>query len=411
MGQYRSPPTSPCSHRPSLSTINEEPFGPLVTPPDRSSSFESTSSDGCGDYATVPLLLSYDEKSGLPYSSLRHRRRKERLYKEDGSDGPSAAWRIVKALAFLALSACISSFFFLGTLYIPFLAGETSSEFQSADDWIYAPLLVRESTNASVLDRPKGYNPLAPSEKLEYGTLASEVTAPSLADPRRFADFNLHIEFVRSTISTGETSSIIFHCRHNDISLCPSFYRVLLAGPTIHSPPHAKTTVLDDRRVQVEMGAVRDPGWYQLYTWPEYERCERFEKEDAEKPCAFSCFPRMRRRRSSAAPRRPQARRQQHTHDDSSYRSRTSRRLPSLPASRRLDPWSLDLEGLRRRRPPLAELALLQLDRKSRAFRSWPIASSASPDSRRSLAPRATRPTPPPSTSGRPTTASRSTAR
>ncbi|BGO92438.1 hypothetical protein NBRC10512_000514 [Rhodotorula toruloides] len=265
MGQYRSPPTSPCSHRPSLSTINEEPFGPLVTPPDRSSSFESTSSDGCGDYATVPLLLSYDEKSGLPYSSFRHRRRKERLYKEDGSDGPSAAWRIVKALAFLALSACISSFFFLGTLYIPFLAGETSSEFQSADDWIYAPLLVRESTNASVLDRPKGYNPLAPSEKLEY-------------------DFNLHIEFVRSTISTGETSSIIFHCRHNDISLCPSFYRVLLAGPTIHSPPHAKTTVLDDRRVQVEMGAVRDPGWYQLYTWPEYERCERFEKEDAEKP-------------------------------------------------------------------------------------------------------------------------------
>lgn len=119
---------------------------------------------------------------------------------------------------------------------------------------------------------------------------------PSLADSRHFADFNLHIEFVRSTISTGETSSIIFHCRHNDISLCPSSYRVLLAGPTIHSPPHAKTTVLDDRRVQVEMGGVRDPEWYQLYAWPEFERCERFEKEDAEKPCAYSCSPRERRR-------------------------------------------------------------------------------------------------------------------
>ncbi|BGP25577.1 hypothetical protein Rt10032_c06g3002 [Rhodotorula toruloides] len=265
MGQYRSPPTSPCSHRPSLSTINEEPYGPPVTPPDRSSSFESISPDGRVDYTTVPLLLSYDEKSGLPYSSLRHRRWRERLYKEDATDGSSATRRIVKALLFLALSACVSSFFCLGTLYIPLRAGEASGTFTSVDDWVYAPLLVRALTNASVLDRPNGHNPLAPSEKLEY-------------------DFNLHVEFVRSTISTGETSSIIFHCRHNDISLCPSSYRVLLAGPTIHSPQHGKATLLDVRRVQVEYVAVRDPGWYQLYAWPEYERCERFEKEDAEKP-------------------------------------------------------------------------------------------------------------------------------
>ncbi|BGP49508.1 hypothetical protein JCM10450v2_005399 [Rhodotorula kratochvilovae] len=272
-------PRSP-SRRPNLSVVFEEheydAFSPLIMSP-----HNDTPASAARDHTTVPLLASdavfdfeegdsFDEKTGLPLPASRSARR-QNVYSRARGEAAGAAphhlfaqpARRVKALAMLALMALVSGVLYLGSGRMAISSGgdEGGEAALSGTGRWSATLLVLEPVNASLVERPVGYNPLFPKLPIEY-------------------DYNVSIESLRTSISTSEPSSIIFHCRHEDVALCASAYRVLLAGPTMHSPTNQRSKLLDERRVEVSFDAIRDPGWYEVYAWPEHETCDQFNHGD-----------------------------------------------------------------------------------------------------------------------------------
>ncbi|GAA5999514.1 uncharacterized protein JCM10292_004193 [Rhodotorula paludigena] len=262
-GSPRSP-RSP-SRRPNLSVVVEEPLfdddyadddlaammlqpgasDPLLPGRAIDASLSSDSLDGAD---------SFDEKTGLPYAHSRSAKRQEAYGWARRSDAATLRpARHVKTLVLLVVAALFSIVFYLASTEMTpgsGLLGGASSRWS-------ATLLVHETTNASLTDWPPNYNPLFPKKPIEY-------------------DYNVFVEFMRSSISASEPSAIIFHCRHDDVALCAPAYRVLFVGPTMHSPLHQKSRVLDDRRVEVTFDAVRDPGWYQVFAWPEHDTCDQW---------------------------------------------------------------------------------------------------------------------------------------
>ncbi|GAA5832595.1 hypothetical protein JCM11251_001380 [Rhodosporidiobolus azoricus] len=208
------------------------------------------------DTSSAPLLASSDaddqlnEKDGLPFS--RSDLKADIVAQEERRDG---RWRHCKAVALLVVAVFLSSALYMASYYLPKRpAGQPGGEVQ--DKMSVAPLLVRESTNASFALRPQDWNPLFPNKPLDY-------------------DRNIFIENLRRTVAVNSPSSVIFHCRHPDISLCASAYRILLVGPTIFSPLYLESRQLDDRRVEVEF-EMKEPGRYQVFAWPEHDTCDQW---------------------------------------------------------------------------------------------------------------------------------------
>ncbi|TNY21507.1 hypothetical protein DMC30DRAFT_199351 [Rhodotorula diobovata] len=276
MGAPLSPrsPRSP-SRRPNLSVVVEEhEYADLFDVPPAMSPYPQTPTPPGhrfgGDHTTIPLLGtieegdSFDEKTGSPFPGTRSARRQD-VYsaarRADEQQGPS---RRLRTLALVVAGTLMSYALFYVSTQTSLLGGGEGAEAMAGGQrearWS-ATLLVREPANASLIERPAGYNPLFPDQPLKF-------------------DHNLAIESIRPSISTSEPSSIVFHCRHDDVALCATAYRVLLVGPTMHSPPHQRSEVLDDRRVEVRLDAVRDPGRYDVYAWPEHDTCDRFNHGD-----------------------------------------------------------------------------------------------------------------------------------
>ncbi|GAA5942221.1 hypothetical protein JCM3775_001357 [Rhodotorula graminis] len=278
-------PRSP-SRRPNLSVVVEadeydffdtamSPTHPVPPPSRRSYPDTPSPRRARGDYTSVPLLLdtidegdSFDEKTGSPFPGTRSARRQEVYGLARGADlvevrAPSSRLR---TLALVVLGSVISySLFYLSTqtslLGGDDGGGEGAAPAAAKETRWSATLLVQEPANTSLVAHAPGYNPLFPDQPLQF-------------------DHNLAIESIRPTISTSEPSTIVFHCRHDDVALCANAYRVLLVGPTLHSPPHQRSRALDDRRVEVTLDAVRDPGAYSVYAWPEHETCDQFNHGD-----------------------------------------------------------------------------------------------------------------------------------
>ncbi|GAA5890119.1 hypothetical protein JCM6882_009232 [Rhodosporidiobolus microsporus] len=225
------------------------------TPPSGQDDIYDIEPDGSfsSDASSAPLLSrgdGYSEKEGLPFS--RSDLKADSLAQEEKRDG---RWRHVKAVAMVVITVLLSSALFTGSYYLPKRAARPVGAILE-EGLSVAPLLTTQSTNGSLATRPKDYNPLFPDRPLEY-------------------DRNVFIENLRRTVAVNTPSSVIFHCRHPDISLCASAYRVLFVGPTISSPLYRESRVLDERRVEVEF-ELQEPGSFEVFAWPEHETCDQW---------------------------------------------------------------------------------------------------------------------------------------
>ena len=141
-------------------------------------------------------------------------------------------------------------------------------------------LLPRFSDNETFSYYPRPLtNPVAPKWDLDFGaSLLLNQLAFLHAELEPVSDDKLTIETLPSPVPVSTSSSITFHCAHSNITMCAQAYRVVFIGPTMRSTPWSDSVPLDERRVKVHF-KIADPGDYQVYAWPEHERCHDFQPE------------------------------------------------------------------------------------------------------------------------------------
>ncbi|GAA6043385.1 hypothetical protein JCM8097_005299 [Rhodosporidiobolus ruineniae] len=249
--------------RPSAHPFSASRASVLDDDPEEQDPDSSFTSDGSDAALLLPSSRrdDEDEKGELPFSrkDLKH------TAMEEEEDRQGRRRRGVKAGVMVLVAVLLSAALYAGSSYIPWRGVGTAAAVAAEEAAVEEeqprsdPLLTRTPSNASsFLDRPADWNPLFPKKTLDY-------------------DRDLFIEHLRPSINASAPSSLIFHCRHPDLSLCAPAYRVLLVGPTIVSPLYTQNRVLDEegRRVEVEF-EVRDPGEYQVYAWPEHDTCDQW---------------------------------------------------------------------------------------------------------------------------------------
>ncbi|GAA5935213.1 hypothetical protein JCM1841_006446 [Sporobolomyces salmonicolor] len=170
--------------------------------------------------------------------------------------------RYLPALVLLAAVGALSALVFTASEneYIKTLL-PTSPHFNWGPPALLMPRPPSFSRNSSVPDGAEVnplQNPLFPRQDLDF-------------------DENLFIEYLPSSVPASSPSSLIFNCRHENLTMCASAYRVLFVGPTIHSPAwnDSKPLADDPRKVEVKFD-LRDPGEYRVYAWPEHETCDQW---------------------------------------------------------------------------------------------------------------------------------------
>lgn len=184
MGAPLSPrsPRSP-SRRPNLSVVVEEhEYADLFDVPPAMSPYPQTPTPPGhrfgGDHTTIPLLGtieegdSFDEKTGSPFPGTRSARRQD-VYsaarRADEQQGPS---RRLRTLALVVAGTLMSYALFYVSTQTSLLGGGEGAEAMAGGQrearWS-ATLLVREPANASLIERPAGYNPLFPDQPLKFG--------------------------------------------------------------------------------------------------------------------------------------------------------------------------------------------------------------------------------------------------
>ncbi|GAA6010773.1 hypothetical protein JCM10207_005835 [Rhodosporidiobolus poonsookiae] len=215
------------------------------------------------DTSNAPLLpTSDDAPSAHSFTDEKRafsnpkRERRARLHEGDEEERRDGRRRTIKAAVMVVLTVLLSAGLYMGSSYVPRRAPVVEPVAVLAQA-ATAPLLLTHPSNRSFIDyRPKDWHPLFPDQSLDY-------------------DRDLFVENLRRSVRTNTRSSIIFHCRHTDLSLCASAYRVLFIGPTIASPLYLESTALDERRVEVEF-ELGEPGEYEVYAWPEHETCDQW---------------------------------------------------------------------------------------------------------------------------------------
>lgn len=95
-------------------------------------------------------------------------------------------------------------------------------------------------------------------------------------------DESLLLEFISPNLRVNQQHKLIIHCSHqNTTEMCAKSYRIWFVGPTLVSPTFDAARILDDRRVEITF-SIRDPGVYELYAWPEHERCDQWNTGSAQ---------------------------------------------------------------------------------------------------------------------------------